>query len=422
MARVWYTLALLLLLPWALLHLLWRARRQPEYLRYWGERFGSYSTRLPGPVIWLHAVSVGETRAAQPLVALLSRHYPGYQILFTHMTPTGRHTGEELFGDRVQRVYLPYDYPWAVRRFLRHFRPAVGIIMETELWPNLIAACHAEGCPLLLVNARLSGKSSARYARFPMLTRQTLRNLRVIAAQTSADAQRLKTLGAAAVTVTGNLKFDIDPPPDQLLLGAHLRSLWGNRKTLLVASSRDGEEALLLDSLGVNPVPGMLLVIVPRHPQRFAEVEQLISARGFRWQRRSEDAAISPDTQVLIGDSMGEMFAYYAACDVAFIGGSLLEYGSQNLIEACAVGVPLLVGPSTFNFAEAAQAALACGAARRIDNADAILIAAAQLLSDADLRRRMGDAGQAFVAQHRGASARTLALLDGFLRDGRPGK
>jgi len=419
MPRRLYTLLLLLVLPWALLHLLWRARRQPEYLRHWGERFGCYGLQVPAPVIWLHAVSVGETRAAQPLVALLRQQHPEYRILFTHMTPTGRHAGEEIFGDSVARVYLPYDYPWAVRRFLRHFRPALGIIMETELWPNLIAACAQQDCPMALVNARMSQKSAHRYARFPELTRQALRGLVSIAAQTGADGQRLEMLGAENVKVTGNLKFDIDPPPDQLALGVRLRSLWGSRATLLAASTREGEEALLLDALCASPIAGALLVIVPRHPQRFDAVEKLIAARGLRWQRRSEEQPIAQETQVLLGDSMGEMFAFYAASDVAFVGGSLLEYGSHNLIEACAVGVPLLLGPSIYNFAEAAQAALACGAARPVANAQAVLAAAAELLGNDESRRRMGNAGRDFVAQHRGASARTLALLEEVLSEKR---
>lgn len=425
MSRFLYTLLLWLLLPWALLHLLWRARRQPEYLRHWGERFGRYAAR-PGsgkPVIWLHAVSVGETRAAQPLVALLRSRWPQHRILFTHMTPTGRHTSEEIFGDDagVERVYLPYDYPWAMRRFLRHFHPAIGIVMETELWPNLIAACHDKDIPLLLVNARLSEKSARRYARFPALTRQALRGLAAIAAQGSEDAARLGELGAAEVQISGNMKFDIEPPAPQLQLGAALREEWGGgkRPILLAASTRDGEEALLLDAFIKRPLGDLLLVIVPRHPQRFDEVAGLVASRGLCLQRRSEataeTAALRPETQVLLGDSMGEMFAYYAASDIAFIGGSLLDYGSQNLIEACAVGVPLLLGASTHNFAEAAEAALACGAARRIDDADGIMTATAELLGDAAARKRMGEAGKAFAARHRGASQRMLELVGKFL-------
>lgn len=424
MARLLYTLLLWLLLPWVLLHLLWRARRQPEYLRYWNERFGFYAPRSPtdgegSKTIWLHAVSVGETRAAQPLIKLLKQRWPQHRILFTHMTPTGRNTCVELFGDTVERVYLPYDYPWAMRRFLRHFRPSLGIVMETELWPNMIATCRQHTTPLLLVNARLSEKSARRYARFPALTRQALRGLTAIAAQTSADATRLSTLGASGVLVSGNMKFDIAPPEQQLALGTKLRATWGGkngRPILLAASTRDGEEALLLEALHHCTVPDLLLVIVPRHPQRFDEVAALITTRGLRLQRRSEATPLHAETQVLLGDSMGEMFAYYAASDVAFIGGSLLDYGSQNLIEGCAVGVPLLLGPSTYNFAEAAQAALDCGAARRVANANELMAAATELLNDAEKRRQIGSAGIAFAAHHRGASERTVALVAEWLK------
>jgi 3-deoxy-D-manno-octulosonic-acid transferase len=421
MSRFLYTLTIWLLLPWALLHLLWRARRQPEYLRHWGERFGSFRGRAvsPQPTIWLHAVSVGETRAAQPLVALLRSRWPQHRILFTHMTPTGRQTSEEIFGHdaNVDRVYLPYDCPWSMRSFLRHFRPVIGIVMETELWPNLIAACHDEDIPLLLVNARLSEKSARRYAHFPNLTRQALRGLVAIAAQGAEDAARLEKLGACEVRIGGNMKFDIEPPPQQLQLGAALCEEWGGdkRAVLLAASTRDGEEALLLDALLRRPIRDLLLVIVPRHPQRFAEVARLVEARELRMQRRSESIPLHPETQVLLGDSMGEMFAYYAASDIAFIGGSLLDYGSQNLIEACAVGVPLLLGPSTYNFADAAAAALACGAARHIDDAEGIVAAAAELLGNPSARKRMRDAGLAFAGQHRGASQKMLALVEQFM-------
>ena len=417
MARLIYTLLLLLLLPWVLLHLLWRGRRQRDYLQRWGERFGFYSNRPPAPLIWLHAVSVGETRAAQPLIALLRQRWPDYRILFTHMTPTGMRTSEEVFGDTVARVYLPYDYPCAVRSFLAHFRPVIGIIMETELWPNLIVACRQQGIPLLLVNARLSEKSARRYSRFPALARQALRGLSVIAAQSEDDAARLSALGAQGVIVTGNLKFDIDPPPEQLALGTNLRRLWGGRQTLLAASTRAGEEALILAALRTQPIQNLLLIIVPRHPQRFDEVAGIIAAHGLSVQRRSAltEMQISPQTQVLLGDSMGEMFAYYAASDLAFIGGSLLNYGSQNPIEACAVGVPLLLGPSIYNFAEVARAALACAAARHVADADDLMCVAAELLGDVQQRRRMGSAGQTFAARHRGASARTLALVESAL-------
>lgn len=418
MARLLYSVATLMLLPWALIHLLWRARRQPEYLRHWGERFGYFrGSRLAKarPTIWIHAVSVGETRAAQPLVALLLQRYPQYAIVFSHMTPTGRATSLELFGDDVRRVYLPYDTPWAMRRFLDHFRPALGLIMETEIWPNLVAACRERELPLLLVNARLSERSQRRYARFPGLVREALAGLASIAAQTEGDRRRLTELGARGVQVTGNLKFDVAPPPAQLELGRAMRQRIGARPVLLAASTREGEEELILDALRSRPIPGLLLVIVPRHPQRFDAVAALAADKGFTVGRRSADGPVPPQTAVLIGDSMGEMFAYYAACDVAFIGGSLLDFGSQNLIEACAVGAPLLLGPSTFNFAEAARESLACGAARQVKDADDLVAAAVDLLGDEAARRTMGEAGRAFAARHRGASERTLALIGSFI-------
>jgi 3-deoxy-D-manno-octulosonic-acid transferase len=421
MARFIYTLAVLALLPWAILHLLWRARRQPEYLRHWGERFGYFDAVPPVPshqgiplriTIWLHAVSVGETRAAQPLVAALRERYPGYRILFTHMTPTGRATSEALFGDSVDHIYLPYDTPWAVRHFLRHYRPRFGLIMETELWPNLIAACRRESVPLRLVNARLSQRSAGRYAKFPALTREALRGLVAIGAQSTADAARLEALGAQGVTVTGNIKFDIEAPDEQLCLGRELRLRYGNRPVWLGASTREGEEALILDAWRkVGAGDTALLVIVPRHPQRFDEVARLAAERGFVVQRRSDDAPVAPSTQVLIGDSMGEMFAYYASADVAFIGGSLLDFGSQNLIEAAACGTPVLIGPSTRNFAEAAREAIACGAALSIGDADDLVAQVNALLANGDRRRDMGNAGRAFAERHRGATARTMDLI-----------
>jgi 3-deoxy-D-manno-octulosonic-acid transferase len=415
MARLLYTLATLALLPWAWLHLLLRARRQPEYLQHWDERCGRYSTDAGRPLLWIHAVSVGETRAAQSLVAALRQRYPQHRILFTHMTPTGRATSFALFGDEVMRAYLPYDTPWAMQRFLRHFRPALGIVMETELWPNLVAACRAQKVPLLLVNARLSEKSARGYARFPALTRQTLAGLTAVAAQSETDATRLAALGAQDVQVLGNLKFDIEPPAPQLALGRLLRQRAGNRTVLLAASTREGEEALILDAF-TEHAGNMLLLIVPRHPQRFAEVAALVEARGLRLQRRSDEAAVAATTQVWLGDSMGEMFAYYAACDIAFIGGSLLDYGSQNMIEACAVGRPVLIGPSTYNFAQVATDAISAGAALTVADAAGLLGAAQKLAADDAKQLSMAAAGRAFAERHRGATERTMALISRAMR------
>jgi 3-deoxy-D-manno-octulosonic-acid transferase len=410
MSRLVYSLLTVALLPWALLHLVWRARRQPEYLRHWGERFGHYRLAAAPRTIWIHAVSVGETRAAQPLVAALRARYPEHRILFSHMTPTGRETSVSLFGDTVDRVYLPYDTPWAVARFLAHFRPELGLIMETELWPNLVATCRARGIPLALVNARLSARSARRYARLPRLAGEALRNLAAIAAQGEDDARRLREIGAPEVAVLGNMKFDIDPPAAQLQVGAELRAALHGRPMFLCASTREGEEALILDAWPKDA--SVLLGIVPRHPQRFDEVAALIAARGFSLCRRSVKESPDSATQVWLGDSMGELFAWYAAADAAFIGGSLLDYGSQNLIEACAVGAPVLLGQSTFNFADAAREAIAAGAVQQVSDAGELVRAALALVGDTKRRTAMADFGRAFATRHRGATARTMALVE----------
>ncbi len=415
MNRPMYTLLLHLALPLVVLRLWWRGRRQPEYRQHIGERFGFYPSQENGKIIWLHAVSLGETRAAAPLIHALQALHPDHRILLSHMTPTGRAAGVELFGDSVLRCYLPYAYPWAIRCFLQHYRPAIGLLLETELWPNLAADCRRNGTPLLLVNARLSKKSYRRYARFPSLTSACLRNLSAVAAQTAADAQRLEALGAQAVRVLGNLKFDAEPAPALLERGKELRQRFGAmRPVFLAASTRDGEEALLLDALA-EIRPDWLSVIVPRHPQRFDEVAALLEKRGFSWQRRSANQPIAAVTQVVLGDSMGEMSAYYAASDIAYIGGSLLPYGGQNLIEACAVGVPVLLGPHTYNFTEAAEQAIATGAAVRVETARELLQQVRGLLAEPERRRAMAQAGQAFAARHGGTTRQTLEMIEPFL-------
>ncbi len=411
-----YTILLWLLLPYIFFHLLWRARKQPEYLQHVAERFGFYSASINKPIIWLHTVSVGETRAAAILIQRLREKYPGHQLLLTHTTPTGRAASTQLYGDDVLRVYLPYDYPFAVKYFLRHFRPSIGILLETEIWFNLIHICHAEKIPLLLLNARLSEKSAARYGRYPNIVRSGLRELSAIAAQTEADADRLTTLGANNVSVMGNLKFDIEPPPAMLELGKKLHTQFGeSRKIFLAASTRAGEEALLLNALQQADIQHLLTVIVPRHPQRFDEVAALLAQRGIRFQRRSEDQPISPDTQVVLGDSMGEMFAYYTACDLAFIGGSLLPFGGQNLIEACAVGKPVLIGPHTYNFAQASENAVENGAAMRVRDTTELAQTLQNLLAHPEQMAAIGNAGLRFVSAHRGATGQALLYISRFL-------
>ena len=416
-----YSALLYALLPFLPLRLIWRARKQPEYLQHVAERFGRYGAKPTRPVIWLHAVSVGETRAAAPLVALLRERLPQYQILLTHMTPTGRATSQQLWGDEVLRCYLPYDYPFAVNGFLDHFQPRLGILLETELWPNLVALSAQRNIPVALINARLSRRSARGYARFGALAQGTLEKLALIAAQTDVDGERLSTLFSGQVSIMGNLKFDNVVPAEQVALGEKLRAGFGaNRPVWLAASTRDGEELLLLDVLEKIQTPNALAVIVPRHPQRFNEVAELLKARKIPFQRRSDNAAINPNTKVVLGDSMGEMFAYFASSDVAFIGGSLLPLGGQNLIEACAVGTPVLIGPHTFNFAEATQQAIAAGAALRVTDHVALAAELNRLLADGPRRSAMSAAGLAFTAQHRGASERAYAALVSLLPDRAP--
>ena len=406
-----YILLLWLLLPLIFFRLALKSRRQPEYLQHVGERFGFYSIHSEKPVIWLHAVSVGETRATASLVAGLKRAYPGHQILLTHATPTGRAAGEQLYGDSVLRAYLPYDYPFAVKRFFRHFRPRIGILMETEIWFNLINAGSDAGVPMLLLNARMSEKSAKGYARVKRLTQNALQKLSAVAAQSQDDAVRLSCLGARNVSVMGNLKFDIFPPLEMLKLGALLREQFGQRrKIFLLASTREGEEALALGALQQFS-PDVLLVIVPRHPQRFGEVEELLKKRGFNYQKRSENKAVPAEIQVVLGDSMGEMFAYYAACDIAFIGGSLLPFGGQNLIEACAVGKPVLIGPHTYNFKEATRLAVEAGAAVRVSDAQELMQEAQRILNDGDALEMRGKQGVMFVSSHQGATGKAMQII-----------
>lgn len=389
-----------------------RARKQPEYLQHWDERWARGEPRADDAhgAIWVHAVSVGETRAAAPLVAALRARWPDKPLLITQMTPTGRETALSLYPDACVR-YLPYDAPDAVARFLGRYQPMFGVLMETELWPHLIAGCRAHGVPLFLVNARLSERSARGYRRAAGLIGPALASLDGVAAQSEDDAARLRALGARQVAVCGNLKFDITPPPQAAALAAQLRQWRGERPLWMAASTREGEEALLLDALPADS-PAVLL-LTPRHPQRFAEVGELLRARGIPFQRRSDNTALRADTRVWLGDSMGEMFAYYQAVDLAFIGGSLLPLGGQNLIEPAAVGCPVLIGPSTFNFAEVTRLALAEGAARQVADADELHRTVATLLADPDARQRMGAAGQAFAQRHRGATARTLAHVLG---------
>ena len=412
--RAIYSLTWILVLPFALLYLLWRARKQPAYLKHWPERFGLVRTWTGGPRLWIHAVSVGETRAAAPLISAWQARHPECAILLTHATPTGRETGQALFGAAIEQAYLPYDFPPLVWLFLKRAHPNMGVIMETEVWPNLFAACKRDGIPLFLVNARLSDRSERGYERFRKLTTPALQKLSRIAAQTVDDAKRFTALGATNVLITGNLKFDVSAPADTVQRSLELRQLFAGRFVWLAASTREGEEALLLAAFDQLDLPDVLLVLVPRHPQRFEEVAQLIAARKQAWAQRSKPSPHEENThlRVFLGDSMGEMAAYYAAADVAYVGGSLLPFGGQNLIEAAAAGCPALIGPHTWNFSEAADEAVAAGAARRVANSAELTANIRALHDDAESRETMAKAGKRFAERNRGATEKTLQLLE----------
>jgi len=401
-----------------------RARSDSLYGVAPGERFGLYgaSPRDARRPVWVHAVSLGETRAAQPLIqALLERGLP---VLLTHMTATGRREGGRLFADAIARgqlrqCWVPYDLPGACRRFLAAMRPRCGLLIEREVWPNLVHAANAAGIPMALVSGRLSARSVQRGRYAGRVLREAYAGLSRVLAQTEADAQRLRAAGAAQPQACGNIKFDAAVSGHQLARGRAWRAAW-NRPAIAVASTHEGEEAAFAQALaaraGAQYAP--LLVIVPRHPDRFDAVAAALRAAGLRVARRTEVPALQPlpaGTQVLLGDTMGEMAAYYAACDVAIVAGGFMARGGQNLIEACAAGAPVVVGPHARNFRQATEEAIAAGAARRAaDPADALAQAAA-LLADAPARRAMAEAGRRYVASHAGAVVRCLEALDGLL-------
>lgn len=418
LARAGYTLLLALLLPAVLLRWRWRARREPLYGQHWNERLGRGDAGvLPGRV-WLHAVSLGETRAAAPLVAELRRRQPGLRLLLTHGTATGRAAGAALLEPGDLQCWLPYDLPGAVGRFLRRHRPALGLVMETEVWPNLMHAAAAQGVPMVLVNARLSARSLARGQRLRTLLQPALASFTRVLAQTRDDAQRLRAGGAGTVDVMGNLKYDLAPDPVLLQRGSDWRRVLA-RPVVLAAVTREGEEAPLLAAWAALAAPRPLLLLVPRHPQRFDEVAALAAGAGLRTLRRSGFGGDSPpavalDADVWLGDSVGEMPLYYGCADVALLGGSYAPLGGQNLIEAAACGCPLLIGPHTFNFAEAAELSLAAGASERVPTVEAAVRRAVELAADAAGRSRrdaMAAHALAFAAQHRGAAGRMAAVV-----------
>jgi 3-deoxy-D-manno-octulosonic-acid transferase len=418
MPRFLYSALLYLLLPLVAGKLALRCIKQSAYRPHWRERFGFYSLPRQSGVIWLHCVSVGETRAAAPLIHALLAQYPERSLLLTHSSPSGRATSEALFGNRVQRAYLPYDLPFAARGFLNHFKPDLGVLLETEIWFNLIATCQQKQIPLVLANARLSEKSARGYAKLGKLAQNGLQSLHLIAAQTPNDAKRFQGLGAKRVETLGNLKFDALPPSDTLAKAEQWRSWFGRqRPVFLAASTREGEEELILDALAATPIFDLLTVIVPRHPQRFGPVEALLKRRGIAYEKRSQlSMEVERGTQVILGDSMGEMYAYYASADLCLIGGSLLPFGGQNLIEAMRLGKPVLLGPHTYNFEHASNEAVEQGAAQRVNSVQEISTALLTLMNQPDRLNEMGAKGLSLCEASLGATEKSLLSIAGLLK------
>jgi len=421
LALLAYGALLRLLTPLYLLRLWRRGAAEPLYRRFLGERLGFYKTPAAGRGwVWLHAVSLGETRAAAALIEALRARLPGLRLLLTHSTATGREAGQALLQAGDAQAWLPYDTPGAVRRFLRHWQPAVGVLMETEIWPTVQQAAASAGLPMVLANARLSARSQRRGERFKALLHPAASHLSLALAQTEADARRLRASGVPRVEVMGNLKYDLQPDAGLLERGQAWRALLSPRPVLLLAVSREGEEAMLLKAWATVPVQQKpLLLIVPRHPQRFDEVAGLIEATGLTLARRSSWQDLPPAEALAadawLGDSMREMALYYGMAEAALLGGSFAPLGGQNLIEAAACGCPVVMGPHTFNFTEAAELAEEAGAARRVADMAQGLQAALALCGDATQQQAMARSARQFAAQHRGAAQRMAAAIQAAL-------
>ena len=411
-----YTLIWILALPLALLRLLWRSRKAPAYRRRWAERLGRFDPPARTGGVWVHAVSVGETQAAQPLVKRLLAEPRAQPVTVTTTTPTGSVRVGELFGDQVFHVYLPFDLPWAVDGFLDRVRPRLLIMVETEIWPNLLAGCAARGIPTLLANGRLSARSARGYARLDGFARETFGALGAVAAQSEADAERFVALGVPAgrVRVTGSMKFDMAIRGSVKEQAEVLRRDWGNdRPVWVAASTHEGEEEAVIEAHRqvLRRLPEALLVLVPRHPERFDRAAQLVRRAGLAMVRRTERAAVTPDTAVFLGDTMGELPVFLGAADAAFVGGSLVDIGGHNVLEPAAFGVPVVFGPHMHNFAAISEMLLGADAALQVPDAQGLGEVVLRWLGDASERTRIGENGRRVVEANRGALERTWRMV-----------
>jgi 3-deoxy-D-manno-octulosonic-acid transferase len=415
--RLLYTALFYLLLPFIVARLLWRGIKAPAYRQRWAERFGFYKDRHPQGAIWFHAVSVGESEALFPLVKLLRQHHPEAPILVTTTTPTGSARVNAVLGDSVAHVYLPYDLPGAIKRFIAHFQPRLAVIMETEIWPNLLHICAEKNLPAFIANARMSEKSARGYRRLPALIAEAMTAIQGIAAQTREDAQRFIAVGAAPaiVQVTGNIKFDLEIAGDIDQQARRLReSVFPGRMVWIAGSTHKGEEEQVLDAHArlQRRFPGLLLILVPRHPERFEDAYQLCRRQGLNAVRRSLKQVCDEYTSVYLGDTMGELKLLYAAADVALVGGSLVPVGGHNVLEPAALGIPVLFGAHMFHFKEIADRMLEQSAALQCLDREILFKNIAGLLENPQRRDELAARGKAFVAGNQGAIERVLAMLE----------
>ncbi len=420
-ARFAYSSLLYLLLPFIFMKLWWRGRANPAYRQGWKQRLGYVvPLKTTQPCICLHAVSVGETMAAQPLIESLLANYPEHILWISSTTPTGYATVKRLFARRVEQAYLPYDTPAAVQRFLQRINPSLMLIMETELWPNLYAACTKHSIPLVLVNARLSVRSARGYARVKALSSETLARVALIAAREAQDAERFRALGApvARVQVLGNIKFDALIPTEAKQQAAWLRQAWRSRLVWVAASTHRGEDELILQAHQqlLESFPDLLLILVPRHPERFDEVATLCEQANLLYQRRTSQVELRIATKVLLGDSMGELLLWYACADLAFVGGSLVEVGGHNPLEALAFAVPVVSGHYVDNFQDIYPALVSIGAAVLVDSPGVLAHHLAAWLANPAERQQAGQTGLQFLEQQRGVVERLMPELDRLLK------
>jgi len=423
--RYLYSALFYCLIPFILLRMLLRSRVAPAYRQRLAERLGFFAeSGGGGPAIWVHAVSVGETLAAASIIEYLLQHYPQYRVVVTTTTPTGSERVKALFGDRVFHVYAPWDTPGAVQRFLGKVRPRLLLIMETELWPNMLHYTRRSGCRIVLANARLSQRSARGYARFDQLTRGMMAQLDIVACQARADGDRFLALGLqpSQLEITGSIKFDLELDGELRSAAIALRASWGasQRSIIVAASTHPGEDEQILTAFAQvrQQVDNALLVLVPRHPERFDSVFELCVARGWQVQRRSSGIAPGPADDIVLGDTMGELLLLLSCATVAVIGGSLVNHGGHNVLEGSAWGVPVVTGPHMFNFAEISDLLVAAEAMIKLSAADQLGDCLVELLSDPVKRRAMGEAGQQVVADNRGAKKRLLKLIDAQLQQG----